>query len=112
MYIDELKPSTDVAISVQTDGGKTVRIVLLSEKQAENSWKFSTNGRDHLILTRAEVFVGAESIHLRSRDVSAFSFSIFPRTGEQLIPLCPCEEPAVTEPSRVTLLPLKQRESS
>jgi len=41
VYIDELKPSTDVAISVQTDGGKTVRIVLLSEKQAENSWKFS-----------------------------------------------------------------------
>jgi len=84
VYVDGIRPSTDVAINVQTDAGKTVRIVLLSEKQAENSWKISINGHDHIMITPAEVFVDDESIHLRSRDVSAFSLSIFPGAGEQL----------------------------
>ena len=76
--VSSVKPSPGDAIEIQTNRGRTIRIVLLSPEQAENSWKLSIQGQDHLLMTSADVFSDGESIHLRSRDANALSFSIFP----------------------------------
>jgi len=71
-------PSTDVAVDLRTVANKTVRIVLLSREQAEDSWKVSIGGRQRLLITKADVFSDGDSVHLRSRDAGAFSLSILP----------------------------------
>jgi len=78
VFVDGLNPSTNVAITVLTRTDKTLHIMLLSENQAENSCKISVKGRDFMLMTSADVFINGESVHLRSRDANAFSFSIFP----------------------------------
>jgi beta-galactosidase len=80
-YVNGMKPSTDVAMDIKTHSGDTIRIVLLSPEQAEDSWKIAMGGRENLLITPADVFFDGESISLRSRDANAFSFSIFPATG-------------------------------
>jgi len=70
--------STSVAIEIQTRTRATVRLVLLSPDQAENSWKVSINGHQHLFITCADLFSDGDAIHLRSRDVKAFAFSVLP----------------------------------
>lgn len=84
VYVDRLSPSTSVAIGVQTRAGKTVHIVLLSQEQAEHSWKVLINQQEHMFITPADVFVDGENVHLRSRDVNALSFSVFPEAVEHL----------------------------
>ena len=77
-YVDRLKPSTSVALTVLTSAGKTVHIALLSQSQAENSWKISLRGHPHMLITAADVFADDESIHLRSRNSKGFLFALFP----------------------------------
>jgi hypothetical protein len=89
--VSSLKPSTGVAIEIRTQKETTIRIVLLSPEQAENSWKISIHGQDHLLATSADVFSDGESIHLRSRNTSALSFSIIPR-GDHLSANAPLQK--------------------
>ena len=84
--VDGLAPSTSTAINLRTRAGTSVRIVLLSEDQAGNSWKISLHGREHMLMTPADVFVDGETVHLRAREPSAFSFSVFPDVEEK--PAC------------------------
>jgi hypothetical protein len=77
IYVAGLAPSHNVAIDVKTRASGRVRIVLLSPQDAEDLWKLPIDG-GHLLLTSADVFAEGATIHLRSRGVSHFSFSIFP----------------------------------
>ena len=79
--ISIIKPSTAVAMEVKSQTGKAIRIVVLSAEQASNAWKVSANGREHLIITSADVFADSNAIHFRSRDPKAFAVSIFPPVG-------------------------------
>ncbi len=72
-------PSTAGAITIKTNSGRSVLIVLLSEKEAENTWKLRLNGREHVLLTPADVFAAGDRIHLRSRDTRSFEISMYPR---------------------------------
>lgn len=77
-----VKPSTGIAIEIRAHNGTNIRIVLLSQEMAENSWKVSIHREPHLLTTSADVFDDGAAIHLRSRDAGAFSFSIFPKIGQ------------------------------
>jgi hypothetical protein len=68
----------------QTQTGKAVRIVVLSQEQAYNSWKIPMNSQERLFITPADLFVEGETIHLRSRNPKDFSISMFPDIGEKL----------------------------
>jgi beta-galactosidase len=78
LYLDGLKPGTGDAISIQPSSGKPIHILLLSEEQAENLWKIQLNGKQYLLLSGADVFFDDSTLHLRSRDHAALSFSVFP----------------------------------
>ncbi|GAC1662531.1 MAG: hypothetical protein NVS9B4_16360 [Candidatus Acidiferrum sp.] len=84
VYVTGTPPSTAAAIDIKTRAGNSVRIVLLSPEQAEHSWKVALGGRESLLLTSADVFSDDETLHLRSRDPQAFSFSIIPDLGKPL----------------------------
>jgi beta-galactosidase len=78
LYLDGLQPGTNVAISIEQASGKPIRILLLSEPQAENLWKIQLHGTEYLILSRADVFYDDATLNLRSRDNSALAFAILP----------------------------------
>ena len=82
--VRNVPPGTEVAIEFRTTAGRDVRIILLSREQAQNAWKVTLAGHEHLLITKADVFSDARSIHLRSRDVQAFSASLLPGMGEHL----------------------------
>ena len=85
IYVRGLPPSTDVAVDLRTSAGKAVRIVLLSRQQAEDSWKVPIDDQERLLITQADVFSDGDSVHLRSRDAGALSFSIFPDAAGRLL---------------------------
>lgn len=80
--VSPLKPSTGVATEIRAKKETTIRIVLLSPEQAEDSWKVLIRGQDHLLTTSADVFSDGESIYLRSRAAGSFSFSILPSVNQ------------------------------
>ncbi|MGD0339172.1 MAG: beta-galactosidase [Bacteroidota bacterium] len=79
--VDGMCSSTTPAIELTTLSGKKVRVFLFSQQQACNSWKIPVNGKDYLLMTDADVFADGDKICLRSRDVNAFTFSLFPSAG-------------------------------
>ena len=83
LEINGLMPSTSVAAEIHTHSGKTIRIVMLSPGQAEDAWKIRIKSHTYMLLTSADVFADADTIHLRARDPGAFSFSIFPKPAKE-----------------------------
>ena len=77
-YVQSIFPSTDVAVELQTRTGETVRLIVLSTEQAENSYKASFAGREHFLMTTADFFTDGHSINLRSTTSNAFSLSVLP----------------------------------
>ena len=84
LYITGLDPSMKEAMDLQSHTGKIIRIVLLSQEEAYNSWKVLIGGQEHLLITPADVFADGDTLHLRSRDTKDFSLSMFPRGGEKV----------------------------
>ncbi len=77
-YVTGARPSTAAALRIRTASGASVRLVLLSQEQAENAWKVSLSGHERMLVTQADVFTSGETLHLRSRDANAFSFLVCP----------------------------------
>jgi hypothetical protein len=78
IYVTEMRLSDTETICIRSRTGKNVSIFLFAPERAEKSWKVTIAGREHLLITRAEVFTDGGTLHLRSRDPSALSFSIYP----------------------------------
>ena len=58
--------------------GKTFRLILLSETDAENAWKVQLGDKQYLLLTGQQFFAGAQQIFLRSDGVADFHFRLLP----------------------------------
>ena len=85
VYISGVEPSTKAAMEFGTKMGKQVRIILLSQQQASNSWKIPINGQNYLFITPADIFADKDAVYLRSRDPNAFSVSILPSVDEKIV---------------------------
>lgn len=92
IYVTGAIPSTGVAMEIRPRKGKAMRIVLLSAEQAQNAWKVNIAGRERMLLTPADVFDDLGTVHLRSRDVNTFHYSIFPDTQKALTASVPVEK--------------------
>jgi len=80
--VSGVRPATDVAISLRSRGGRTTKIVVLSEAQARNIWKTSINGKDRILISPADVFFDGGSVHLRARQAKDLNLGIFPAGGQ------------------------------
>jgi len=81
LYLSAITPGLDSAIDLIARQGKSVRIVVLTQHEAESAWKVKIDGRDHLLLTSADFLSDSTSgspIWLRSRGSAHFEFAITP----------------------------------
>jgi beta-galactosidase len=78
IYIDQIKPSEQVAIRLRSQSGKETQIIVLSQETARRAWKAQLVGRERLVLTTDDTFFDGDNIHLRSDDPRQLGFGIYP----------------------------------
>ena len=80
--INRIKPGVESSIDIASDEGKNIRIVVLKAQEAEDAWKVSIGGAEHLLISSQDFFADSDSlpgrIWLRSRGTNDFAFSITP----------------------------------
>lgn len=70
-----LSPSLLPIITATDGGGQTTRIVLLSQKQAEDAWKLDN---EHLLLAKAQFVAHGGTVTLERDGKPEFTFSVVP----------------------------------
>ncbi len=103
ILLSGIKPGIDSSVDVVSKKGELLRIVVLSEQQAEDAWKVRIGGEDHLLITAQDFFAdGAtqpECICLQSRSTADFAFTITPPLIAPLKSSLPLTSMASTEQS-------------
>jgi len=66
--VDGLTAGKDTAIEIAGKSGRRARIVLLTKAEAGDFWQLTAGSEQTAFLSPADVFVGADGIHLRSTD--------------------------------------------
>jgi hypothetical protein len=77
------EPGKETVLRVIGKNGRGVRILLLTEVQAEQFWRVSLNGEDAVLLSPADVFADTDGIHFRSVEPSRLSASFFAPGGAE-----------------------------
>lgn len=78
VLVKDVKPGANVAVDLRTRSGKEVRIVLLSDEQAQRLWVVPLRGRERLVLTADQMFSRSEALELRSVGDPDFRLALFP----------------------------------
>lgn len=75
-----LTPENDSpgTIGLTSSGGRKSAIVVLSRRQAENSWRTRVNGQEIMIISQADVLFYTDHFEFRQLDDPGFKFEIFP----------------------------------
>ncbi|GGF06069.1 beta-galactosidase [Hymenobacter cavernae] len=73
-----IQPGTNLACTVQPRTGPAVRVLVLSEEQARQTWKTTLYGAEHLVLTPQEIYFDGNQIQLQAEGQPTFQFSVFP----------------------------------
>jgi hypothetical protein len=66
------------SIHLQTPKGDGITIILLTQTQAENTWKSAFGGRERLIMTTSDFFAEQNTIVLNSMGLARAEFSVYP----------------------------------
>ena len=80
----EVAPGREIALTVQPKAGKKIHLILLSRQDAQDAWKLPAAGKEHLLLSAADVFFDDWKLCLRSRNAENLRFSIFPRLDDKI----------------------------
>jgi hypothetical protein len=59
--------------------GKITKIQILTRAQAENSWRMKIQGKESLVITKADLMDLKDRIELRQLDQTEFSMDVYPR---------------------------------
>lgn len=78
LRVNGIQPGTDEAFSLQSSAGRKIHVVLLTASQARDAWKVSIAGREHVVLSPANLFFDSTRLYLHARDTGNLRFSIFP----------------------------------
>ena len=89
VIVSGLKPGIDSSIDVTDSKGRKTRLVVLTQHEAEDTWKVRLGGdsgiaraSNHLFITAQDFFADPDGnqkrIWLHSRETSTFAFSIMP----------------------------------
>ena len=82
VYVSGIEPGIDAQVEITSTHGETLRVVVLTQEQAEGAWRVKLDGSDRLLIT-AQDFVAdpdadATRIVLRSTGSPRFDFAITP----------------------------------
>ena len=83
ILVQNAEPDKAASLRVAGKNGRTVRIVLLSQAEAEQFWRVPLAGQDTALLSPADVFAADDGVHLRSVDASAMTASVYVPNGEK-----------------------------
>jgi beta-galactosidase len=83
-YISGVASGLDSAIDMKSKSGGAVRIVLLSQEQAESAWKADVDGAEHLVFTEQQFYSDAAHLYFQSVGGGKFSFQIMPKVAKTL----------------------------
>lgn len=83
-YVTDPDTGLTAAAVLKSKSGSEIRIVLLSQEQAESAWKVEIGGRVHLLFTTRQFYAGKSHIYLESMSSPKFSFRILPEVSEKL----------------------------
>ncbi|MDF7814961.1 beta-galactosidase [Hymenobacter sp. YC55] len=81
--VADVQPGPNVALTVQPRTGPPVRVLVLSEAQAAQTWKATLAGTERLVQTPNEVFFDQNQICLQSEGQPTFQLGIFPALDKQ-----------------------------
>jgi beta-galactosidase len=82
--IGNLTPGTDCIFPVASrDGGREVRILVLTEEQAHQAWRARIWGADRLFLSTAGLIFDGDTLRVQSRQPT-MAFSVFPAPPLQI----------------------------
>jgi beta-galactosidase len=76
--ITNLKTASETILSLQGSGTKPVRVLVLSENDAENAWKVRLSDKEHLLITPQQFFTSDDQITLNSDGDPRFRMTLFP----------------------------------
>jgi len=106
------EPGKKTVLRIAGKDGRTTRIVLFTEIEAEQLWRVSLGGQDKLLLSAADIFAGDDGVHLRSVDPSRIAASLFvPGGGREGHPLWQ-ERTWKIEPRKIEFAWNQSREAS
>ncbi|MGD0735372.1 MAG: beta-galactosidase [Terracidiphilus sp.] len=84
ILVQDPKPGKETVLQVTGKNGRKVRILLLTETDAEQFWRVPCGDRDTVLLSPADVFTASDGVHLRSTDPSHITASFFlPQAQEE-----------------------------
>ena len=85
IVVENPAPGKNCVLHVTGKNGRTMRIVLLTETEAENFWQVPLGGVETALLSTADIFAAADGVHLRSFDPAQMRVAVFtPGAGSQL----------------------------
>ena len=76
--IEGVRPGSNNSIETVSKAGRRVRIIVLSESEAESATVLRLHDTDHLLLSSSQIFADENTLHLRSTDRGLLSFRVFP----------------------------------
>lgn len=83
LVVEGAEAGRETTFQVTGKNGHKARIVLLTEKQAEDFWRVSLGGADTAMLSAADVFADGEGVHLRSVDPAKLTAMVFATGGQE-----------------------------
>jgi beta-galactosidase len=78
--ISSIHAGFETPISLRLASGASMKIVLLTQQEVENSWKAVIDGRQSLLATAQDYFADSQQIYLRSEGAPQSAFSVYPAT--------------------------------
>jgi hypothetical protein len=82
LYLRGVEPGVESSIDLTSSQGQTVRLVVLSAREAEDAWKVRMGGEERLLITGQDFFADGDErpgrIWLRSRVTPKFEFTVTP----------------------------------
>lgn len=78
--ISKIPTGLDHGIQIRIDKGPEVRLILLSEQEAQDAWKTEIDGSMHMLETAQDFFADKETVVLQSDGDPHCDFRLFPAT--------------------------------
>ena len=87
IQVGNVQPGKETSLEVTGKNGRRVRILLMTEAQAEQFWRVLRAGpsgnQDTVLLSPADVFAADDGVHLRSVDPTRITAQIYLPNGEK-----------------------------
>ena len=80
VFISRILTGLDHAISLHLGSGKEIRLIVLTQAEAENAWKASIGGESRIVETEQEFFADERQMVLLSQGSPQCKFSVYPDT--------------------------------